>query len=474
MANDNTTVSSLDARDFLAAFDLDRADIKDICIYHENGSLIIAVELNIKNHKCPVCGSDTSKVKGYTLKKIKHSVLNPVPCIIHYRARRYICPTCGKTFYEENPFVLTGFKVSVATVYNVLSELKRPECTFTSVADKYNLSPSSVSNIFDNCIDIGRRPLPECISFDEVYAFKSKDSDYVCVLLDYTNKKIIDILPSRKQRYLSDYLAAIPKKERKKVLYASFDMWQTYRRISKQFFPNCICIVDKFHVLQELSRRFNTVRIQVMNDNWKIKEELKKKQKELKIQNKKLDPKDYEDFNRADINYYLLKKFNFLLTSNDYKLLDPNKEKRFNKRLSQYTNYYDLYTMMLKIDPRLKEAAELKEEIYYFYRCASYETAKAALETLMMIYRTSNLKPFQTFVNTLTEWKSEIINSFIVIPSINKKMNNGLIENRNKSIKLLKHSSNGYTNWDRFRNRVLYVLNDDVPINISGKKVKKK
>lgn len=175
MTDDTATAPSLDARDFLAAFDLDCADAKDICVYHENGSLIIAVELNIRNHRCPVC---------------------------------------GKTFYEEKPFVPDGFKVSVATIYNVLSELKRPECTFTSIADKYNLSASSVSSIFDSCIDIGRRPLPGCICFDEVFAFKSRDSDYVCVLPDYADKKIIDILPSRRKRYLSDYLFKIPVKER--------------------------------------------------------------------------------------------------------------------------------------------------------------------------------------------------------------------------------------------------------------------
>ena len=45
-------------------------------------------------------------------------------------------------------------------------------------------------------------------------------------------------------------------------------------------------------------------------------------------------------------------------------------------------------------------------------------------------------------------------------------MNNALIENRNKSIKLLKHSSNGYTNWDRFRNRVLFCLNEDSTFKI--------
>lgn len=92
------------------------------------------------------------------------------------------------------------------------------------MANKYNLAASSVSNIFDSYIDISRWSLPECISLDEVFAFKNRDSDYVCVLLDYADKKIIDILLSRRKRYLSDYLFKIPVTERSKVKCVSFDM----------------------------------------------------------------------------------------------------------------------------------------------------------------------------------------------------------------------------------------------------------
>lgn len=157
MRNVTSTSPSLVMNDFLAAFDLDRANIKTIDIYHENGGLIIYLELNTMEHICPVCTTSTNKVKGYQLKKIKHSVLNPVPCIIHYRARRYVCPACGKTFYEQNPISFGNLKVSVATVYNVLQELKRPEATFTYIGKKYNMSASSVANIFDNHIDIASR-----------------------------------------------------------------------------------------------------------------------------------------------------------------------------------------------------------------------------------------------------------------------------------------------------------------------------
>lgn len=462
MADHSFSTPSLQSNDFLTAFGLDRADIQDLHIYHEDGSLIVYLALNIREHSCPVCHSSTIKVKAYQLKKINHAVLTPTPCIIHYKARRYICPVCGKTFYENNPFISGNLKVSVATVYNVLNELKRPEATFSYIGDKYHMSASSVANIFDKHIQPHRRKLPECLCFDETYAFKSRDSDYVCVLLDYIDKKIVDVLPSRRKRYLVDYFYNISLEERNNVKYVSFDMWKTYRDVSKLMFPNCVCIVDKFHVLQELARKVTRVRVDVMNQNKKVKDEIEKKRKLLKKNHSSLSPEEEERLKLASRNYYLLKKFDFLLFSNDPRISEPNCEKRFNRVLNCYCNLNDLYHMVLDIDPLLKEAVEIKDLIHHFYKQTPHAKAKKELEDIIILCRTSKIKGMQDFSNTLCEWKQEIINSFIKIPSLNRKMNNALIENRNKSIKLLKHSSNGYTNWNRFRARILYTLNDDI------------
>lgn len=462
MPADTLSVPSLQMSGFISAFGLDRADIRDIRISHEDGSLFVFLELNIREHICPICNTPTTKIKGYQTRNINHSVLNPTPCIIRYRARRYVCPVCGKTFYENNPFISGNSRVSVATVYNVLHDLKNPEITFSYVAARYHMSPSSVAALFDKHIQPHRRKLPECLCFDETYAFKSTDSDYVCVLLDYIGKKIVDVLPSRRKRYLSDYFHKIPLSERKKVKYVSFDMWKTYRDISKVMFPSCVCIVDKFHVLQELSRRVKRVRIDIMNKNKKVKDELNRKRTNLKKENSSLSPQDQERLKIATDNYHLLKKFDWLLFSNDPRITEPNEKKRMNRYFKRYLNLNDLYHMVLDIDPKLKEAVEIKDLIHLFYSNTEYTNARKELEEIIVLCRNSNVSQLQEFSNTLCEWKQEIINSFIKIPSIDRKMNNALIENRNKSIKLLKHSSNGYTNWKRFRARVMYSLNDDV------------
>ena len=68
----------------------------------------------------------------------------------------------------------------------------------------------------------------------------------------------------------------------------------------------------------------------------------------------------------------------------------------------------------------------------------------------------------QYFARTLMNWEKEIINGIRVFKEISyKNINNAIIENRNKIIKNIKHSSNGYKNFDRFRNRILYSPRND-------------
>lgn len=457
MAIFDSTISN----DTLIALDLERADIKSMNIYNDGEGLTIDVELNSKPHKCPVCSTETSRIKGYQNKIIRHSILNNTPCIIDYRARRYICPLCGKTFFENNPFTNKGSRLSVATVYNVLADLKNPALTFSYVASKYHISQSTVANIFDRGVNIPRRTLPECICFDETYAFKSDRSNYICVLVDYKDKKVIDILPTRRMQNLTDYFYNIPLEERKKVRYVSFDMWQTYRSVAKTMFPNCVTIVDKFHLLQEFTRKATRVRIRIMNKNKKIKDELENEARRLKKEKKKLPPDKQEKLIQAQRNYYILKKFEWMIFSKNKDILNPNLEKKMNHALGQYCNLYDLFNLLENTDEDMTEMINLKDELYDFYEKCTYEESKAKINELIIDFRSSSVPELVSFANTLTQWKPEIINSFIIIPGINKKMNNALIENRNKSIKLLKHSSNGYTNWKRFRNRVLYTINDD-------------
>ena len=184
-----------------------------------------------------------------------------------------------------------------------------------------------------------------------------------------------------------------------------------------------------------------------MNRNKKIKDELEEEAKQLKKGKQKLTPEKQEKLIQAQRNYYILKKFSWMIFSNNNDILNPNIEKKMNRALGQYCNLYDLFTLLENTDEDMTEMINLKDELYHFYAKSTYEEAKTKINDLIIHFRSSGVDELVPFANTLTQWKSEIINSFIIIPGLNKKMNNALIENRNKTIKLLKHSSNGYTCW---------------------------
>ena len=68
----------------------------------------------------------------------------------------------------------------------------------------------------------------------------------------------------------------------------------------------------------------------------------------------------------------------------------------------------------------------------------------------------------------LYHWKNEIKNSFIRYHG--KRLSNGPIEEANYRIKTILKSGNGYINFNRLRNRIMYSLNKDVPIKENPKR----
>lgn len=181
---------------------IENFSVYNVPVYKEDGKFkenILNIDVKLINQKtsCPVCTSEKYTIKGYVSKKLKHSVLKNQKCIINYKARRYKCGFCQKTFYEHNPFALGSMRYTMNTVYNVLRDLKSETETFASVAHRHDVSTNTVISIFDDYVEVTRSKLPEIICIDEVYAFKSRNSKYVCVLLDYRSQEVIDLLPSR-------------------------------------------------------------------------------------------------------------------------------------------------------------------------------------------------------------------------------------------------------------------------------------
>ena len=447
-----------DKQAILEFFNLDTGSVENVIFHNDNGSASVHVLLRPDHPPCPDCGCTLPRVKDYIDKKISHGVFTDRECTIFYHARRYICPVCHRTYYENNPFCFRKQHISALTVENILNDLKIQTETFASVAKRYHISPTTAASVFDAHVKEARRPLPTLMCWDENYAFyhPGENSKYVFVILDFESQEPVDILPSRRKDYLLSYFLKIPIEERKRVKMIATDMYSEYRAIIRTLFPKAYHSVDHYHVSQELSRKTDSVRLRVMRRT----------------------PKYVEGTKTQTNEYYLLKTFNWMIfkrpdakDKDGTKLFDPGHPRKMNRKLNRFLNYYEIKAMIEAVHPDLKKAWDLKDDVVDFYDNCTYDTAPQELNKLIQSFAASGIPEMKEFSRTLISWREEIINSFIVVKqrhTVDKdtgqvvvsdiKLNNGLMENRNSIIKTIKKAANGYTNWDRFRNRCLYVL----------------
>ena len=404
--------------------------------------LFCYITLENNKDKCPLCNSE-GIVKEYVKKKLTHSISNNNPCFIIYNARRFYCKICKHTYYEKNPFALKNNKLSLYTIYAVLNDLKDHTVTFKNIANKYNLSVTSVINIFDSYVDAKRRHLPEAICIDEFYTSKKRQYKYACVFMDFLSKKIIYVYPSRRKDRLTSELSFIPKNERLNVKYVIIDMWDTYRDLARIYFPNCKIAVDSFHVIKHLNDAIDSIRLKVMKKFNKHTNTL--------IQN--------------DIYYYMLKKYHFFFTMNFENIF--NGQTYIRKLKTRWTKH-EIRNYLFSIDDDLKNAYILKERYREFNLTADYETCDQEFEKLINDFLNSKHEEFRTFGKLLYHWKKEIKNSFIRY--LGKRLSNGPIEGANSRIKTILKSANGYINFNRLRNRIMYSLNKDIPIKGNPKR----
>lgn len=411
--------------------------IESLEIITESNQLIAIIRMNKASVSCPICNSDKIKFNSYRLKKIIHSISTQKPCIIHFKQRRYQCLTCGKTFSELNPFVAPRSNIGHLTKLSILDYLKDFNHTFTDTAKLYNVSIQSVIDIFDQAVDAKRRKLSEVICIDEVFTSKMNKYKYACVLLDFKSSRLIDVIATRHKNYLIEYFGQIPLSEKATVKVFIMDMWDPYKDVIKIYFPNTLIAVDSFHIIRGLNEAIKKIRIKAQNKYY--------------INRSKLESND--------MLYYMLKKSHYFFIK-DYESIYDGKIK-----MSKYQTYWhksEMLGYLLTIDDDLTEAYRLKERYRAFNLTADYETCDDDLQDLIDEFRNSHLEEMRAIGKTLVKWKSEIKASFIKIDG--RRISNGPIESTNNKIKTIIKTSNGIRKFTRFRNRVLYSINKDIPI----------
>jgi len=411
--------------------------IEFIDVRTEKHQLTVEVRLIPKLIDCPRCSHDSIRFHSYAYKKIIHSISTGQPCILRFHHRKYQCKKCSSVFSEDNPFTHKHMNLSHYTRLSILNYLKDFNHTFTDTSELFHISIQSVIDIFDQAVDAKRRILPEVICIDEVYTNKMNKYKYACVLLDFKASKVIDVIATRYKNYLIEYFSRIPKAEKDQVKVFIMDMWDSYREAIELAFPKSLIAVDSFHLIRALNEVIKTIRIKTQN----------------KYRLNKSSPE------HDDMYYYMLKKFHYFFVKNYEKIYDGK------IRIAKYNTYWhksEILAYLLSIDEDLKSAYRLKERYREFNLTAEYDTCDDELNALIHEFRNHKLIELRTFGKTLEKWRIEIKNSFIVCNK--RRVSNGPIESTNSKIKTIIKTANGIRKFTRFRNRVMFSINKDIPI----------
>lgn len=305
--------------------------------------------------------------------------------------------------------------------------------SFKYVAKVNNLSTTHVRNTFIKNVDYYNYEIhfPEVISFDEFKADTSLGK-YSCIINDPINKKTIDILPTRRKQDIIKYLKKV--KNRNEVKFVISDMWKPYLDITKLMFKNASYVVDKFHYVRYVMSALDTIRInlQKIYDSSKTRYtyNLLKGKKNVSLLRK------YSD----DIDYWQK-----VITITD--IYGNKRDITIEQRLED----------ILNICPMLKAGYELKESFLEIINTATHKEAEELIRQWIDVCYDSDIEPFIEAASTIYNWLPYIVNSFI-----DKRYTNGYTEGINTKIKTHKRVAYGYQNFYTMRNRLLYILEDNI------------
>lgn len=384
----------------------DFLDLEDVILtktVHADKYVKFFLDTKPRPHICPVCGNSTAKIHDYRWQTIKDLPFQLKNCYLVLHKRRYVC-SCGKKFYESYEFLPRYLHRTKRLTWKI-ADLLHETVSLKSVAKASNVSVTTVCRILDS-IHYSCPPLKEAVSIDE-FKGNARTGKYQCILVNPEDHSIMDILPDRTQSHLASYFREIDRAQRLRVKYFVCDMWQPYVDLAHTFFPNAKVCIDKYHFIRQVT--------------WAMEKVRKRLQKTMTITMRK---------------YY--KRSHKLLLTRYHKLKEENKK---------------ACDLMLLYNDDLRLAHWLKEKFYEICQDIRYSRQRRDFHDWIKIAESSGLKEFEKCADTYRRWSKEILNAF------KYGITNGTTEGFNNKIKVLKRTSYGIQNFERFRTRILHSTN---------------
>ncbi|EPR91858.1 transposase IS1167, partial [Streptococcus mitis 17/34] len=221
----------------------------------------IIAKLDYETPYCPVCGSLMKKYDFQKPSKIPYLETTGMPTRILLRKRRFKCYHCSKMMVAETSLVKKNHQIPRIINQKIAQKLIE-KTSMTDIAHQLAISTSTViRKLNDFCFKSDFSYLPEIMSWDE-YAFTKGKMSFIAQNFD--NLNIITVLEGRTQAIIRNHFLHYERAVRCQVKIITMDMFSPYYDLAKHLFPYAKIVLDRFHIVQHLSRAMSRVRVQIM------------------------------------------------------------------------------------------------------------------------------------------------------------------------------------------------------------------
>lgn len=294
------------------------------------------------------------------------------------------------------------------------------------IAQRYFVSTKTVERVLDSFFEEPRKKpnyLPKHLLIDEFKGTSDCEGAMCFIISDADTGKIFDILDDRRNFKLRAYFQRFTLKARKRVTHIVMDMNASYDAVTKEVFPNARISIDRFHVIQQITRAFNKQRIQTMN------------------QLKKSDPQAQKDYRKLKKYWRTILKKNAKLNYTSFK--------QFPLFHRKYLTESEVLDYLLSIDDQLRQSYEVYQELLAAFDAKDFTEFFDLIESLPH----SMNEGFKKAIRYLRKHKEAITNS------LKYPYSNGKLEGKNNLIKVIKRIAFGFQTFRHLRMRVLIQQN---------------
>ena len=374
----------------------------------------VIAKLDYPAPKCHNCQGQMVKYDFQKESKIPYLECAGYKTLIRLRKRRFCCKDCGKMAVSETSLVKKNHQIATVVKQKITQKLIE-KLPMTTIAESLSVSTSTVIrqlHKFKFKTDLNY--LPEHMSWDE-YSFKKGKMSFIAQ--DYDTRKILAILDGRTQATIRNHFLRYSRETRSRVKVITMDMFSPYYDIARKLFPNAKIVLDRFHIVQHLSRAMNRVRIQIMNQ-----------------------------FDRKSHEYKALKRYWKLIQQDSYTL---SRKRFYRPTFRAHLTNKEILEKLLSYSQDLRDHYELYQLLLFHFQ---EKHADYFFELITESFSTVN-PIFQTIFRSFLRDQDKIINA-LELPYSNAKL-----EATNNLIKVIKRNAFGFRNFENFKTRILIALN---------------